>query len=335
VSLGRALAAFAGLAVLAWLVWEIGAGVLMASLSELSWRLPLVLAPYALVAALDAAGWRYAFPGSMPPVPLLAAARLAGEAVNLATPTATLGGEPVKAWLLARRRVPLDEALVSVVVAKTALVVSHLVFVAAAVAVAAGQAAASAAFLGVMGGLTAAGTIAVGGFILTQQRGLFGASGRALSWAGIGGLTPHLVRLDAGLSRYYRQRRARFAAAVAWHLLGWIAGGLEVWLAVRLLGAPISLGTAVFIEAFGTAIRAAAFLVPAGLGLQEGGLVAIFAAFGLDAGTGLAFGLVRRLREAAWAVAGFGILAAWPRDAEAPGGTDHRTPGGDGGRSHS
>jgi putative membrane protein len=329
VSLGRALAALAGVAVFAWLVWEIGAGVLVASVAELSWRLPLALLPYALVAALDAAGWRYAFPGRMPPVPLLAAARLAGEAVNLTTPTATLGGEPVKAWLLARSRVPLDEGLVSVVVAKTALVVSHLVFVALAVALAAGQAAASAAFLTAMAGLTAVGAVAVGGFIFTQQRGLFGASGRALSWSGVGGLTPHLARLDAGLSRFYRERRTRFAMAVAWHLLGWIAGGLEVWLAARLLGAPIAPGTAIFIEAFATAIRAASFLVPAGLGLQEGGLVAIFVAFGLDAGTGLAFGLVRRLREAAWAAAGFGILAAWPGKAAAPAEEVHGgSPGG-------
>jgi putative membrane protein len=312
VSLGRVLAALAGVAVLAWLVWEIGAGVLT-SLAELSWRLPLAFLPHALVAMLDAAGWRYAFPGRMPGVPLLAAARLAGEAVNLTTPTATLGGEPLKAWLLARTRVPLDEGLVSVVVAKTALIVAHLLFVAVAVLLAVRQAAAAPALLTAMAGLTAVGAVAVAGFVFTQQRGLFGASGRALSWSGFSALAVHLARLDAGLLRFYRERRARFTLAVTWHLAGWVAGGLEVWFALRLLGSPIAPGTAILIEAFATAIRAASFLVPAALGVQEGGLVGIFVGFGLEAGTGLAFGLVRRLREVAWAAVGFGILAVWPR----------------------
>jgi hypothetical protein len=114
----RALAAAAGVAVLGWLVWEIGPDTLGQQFRTLSWRLPVLFLPYALVAILDAAGWRYAFPGRLPSLPLLVAVRLAGEAVNVTTPTATLGGEPVKAWLLTRARVPFEDGLVSVVVAR-------------------------------------------------------------------------------------------------------------------------------------------------------------------------------------------------------------------------
>jgi hypothetical protein len=39
--------------------------------------------------------------------------------------------------------------------------------------------------------------------------------------------------------------------------------------------------------------------------------VGIFLGFGLSAGAGLAFGLVRRLRELLWAVAGYTVLVAW------------------------
>src|SRR5262249_40089615 len=126
----RALAAAAGLAVIAWLWREIGPDVLLAQLRQLSWRLPLVFLPYGLIAALDGAGWRYSFPGRLPSLPLLVLVRLAGEAINITTPTATLGGEPVKAWLLTRVGVPLQEGLVSVVIGKTALVLSHVVFLA-------------------------------------------------------------------------------------------------------------------------------------------------------------------------------------------------------------
>jgi putative membrane protein len=324
-SRGRALAAAAGVAVIVWLVAEIGAAPLIASFSQLSWRIPLCFLPYALVAVLDAVGWRYAFPARMPGVPLLVAARLCGEAVNLTTPTATLGGEPLKAWLLARAHVPFEEGLVSVVVAKTALVVAHLGFVAFAVALAAQRAAAPPALLTAMAVVTLVGAVAIGGFVWTQQRGLFGASGRVLTWLGVGDrLAPHLARLDTELPRFYRERRARFGLSVLFHLLGWVAGGLEVWLALQLLGSSITFATAVLIEACATAIRSASFLVPAALGIQEGGLVAIFVGFGLDAGTGLAFGLIRRLREAAWAAVGFVILAAWRA---APGASTHGAPG--------
>src|SRR5262245_51964324 len=206
----RALAAAAGVAVLGWLVREVGPAALWAQLSALSWRLPVLLLPYALVAVLDASGWRYAFPGRLPPLPRLIAARLAGEAVNVTTPTATLGGEPVKAWLLTRTGVPLEDGLASVVVAKTALVVSHLVFLGLALVLALGLAPAGSGFFGVLAAITGVGIVAVGGFLWAQQHGLFGASSRALEWLGLGpGVVAHLDRLDDQLRAFYRYQRGR------------------------------------------------------------------------------------------------------------------------------
>ncbi|HEV8306411.1 MAG TPA: lysylphosphatidylglycerol synthase domain-containing protein [Methylomirabilota bacterium] len=308
----RVLAALAGLAGIAWLVWEIGPESLLAQLRELSWRLPVLFLPYSLVAVLDAAGWRYAFPGQLPGLPVLVAARLAGEAVNVTTPTATLGGEPLKAWLLTRARVPFEEGLVSIVVAKTALVVSHLGFLVLAVALAIWQTRPAPALLTLMVTLTVLGILAVGGFVWAQLHGLFGASSRALAWLGVGdGVGGHLLRLDDHLVAYYRGQRDRLALSLFFHFSGWVAGSVEVWLALLLLGSPVDFATAIVIEGFASAIRSATFLIPASLGIQEGGFVGIFLGFGLSAGAGLAFGLVRRLRELLWAVAGYTILVAW------------------------
>ena len=48
--------------------------------------------------------------------------RMIGEAYNNITPTASLGGEPVKAWLLkANWGVPLRDAGASLVIAKTTI----------------------------------------------------------------------------------------------------------------------------------------------------------------------------------------------------------------------
>jgi glycosyltransferase 2 family protein len=308
----RALAAAAGLAVIAWLWWEIGPDVLLTQLRQLSWRLPLVFLPYGLIAALDGAGWRYAFPGRLPSLPLLVLARLAGEAINITTPTATLGGEPVKAWLVTRVGVPLQEGMVSVVIGKTALVLSHVVFLAFGLALAFWVTSPAPALRTFMLILTAVGILAIGGFVWAQQRGLFGASGRALMRFGFGDrVAGHLVRLDEHVTDYYRKRRGRLALAILFHFLGWVAGGVEVWWILYLLDIPVDFGTALVIESFITGIRSATFFVPASLGIQEGGFVGIFHGVGLSAGAGFAFGLVRRVREAVWAAIGYAILVAW------------------------
>ena len=51
------------------------------------------------------------------------------------------------------------------------------------------------------------------------------------------------------------------------------------------------------------------FVVPAKIGTQEGGKVAVFAALGLPLLLGLAFGIARHVRELAWA--GLGILLCY------------------------
>ena len=312
----RALAALAGLGVVAWLTWEVGPAALATEMRQLSWRLGLLMLPQSLVTVLDAVGWRYAFPDRMPGLALLVGARLAGEAVNDTTPTGTVGGEPLKAWLARRAGVPFDEGIASVVIAKTALVASQLGFLALGLALAGWRLHPASALVNVMTILLAAGMIAVGGFIWAQQHGLFGKSARALAWLGIG-IAGGLSDLDRHLRAFYRGRLDRFALALLFHFLGWVAGGLEVWLALRFFGQPINFATAVVIEAFATGIRSASFLVPAAIGVQEGGLVAIFVGFGLTAGAGLAFGLTRRIREAVWAATGYAVLAAW-REAHLP-----------------
>src|SRR5262249_61321873 len=97
----RVLLLRAGLAFLVALVVENDPAAILASVERLSWRVLVVLVfPMALVMALDALGWRYAFLHDRVPFGPLLATRLAGEAFNIVTPTAALGGEVVKAWLL-------------------------------------------------------------------------------------------------------------------------------------------------------------------------------------------------------------------------------------------
>ena len=251
------------------------------------------------------------------PFRALLASRLAGEAFNLTTPTASMGGEAVKAWLV-RPWAPLAEGLPSVIVAKTTITIGQALFV--VVGLVAAHAALPSDSLVVRGmeWLLVVQVLAVGGFVAVQAGGALSGSTRwlqKLGWLSGRRLEP-LAQINDELAHFYRREPKRLALSIFFHFLAWLIGALEPWLILRWIGLPVSLAEATAIEAFSSGIRFAAFLVPGYLGALEAGHVAIFAALGLGAPAGLSFTLIRRLREAAWT--GLGFLALAPLRAQAP-----------------
>ena len=297
-----------GMALTGVLWWKIGLGDVLSACAALSWRLLLlVTAPALLMVTCDALGWRFAFRRNRVRFLTLLSVRLAGEAVNLTTPTASVGGEAVKAWLL-RPYLPLAESLPSVIIAKTTITIAQALFLLLGLLVAWTVVPPGSVLLDSMLALLALECIATAGFVAVQVGGAAGAIGRVLERLGVPGAAgrPSLLRgVDAAFSHFYRHEPRRFGLSVGWHLAGWVLGILESYLILHGLGLSASLGTATVIDSFGSGIGFAAFLVPARLGAQEVGDVAIFTALGFGASTALAFSLVRRLREALWAAIGF------------------------------
>src|SRR5687768_3258121 len=116
----------AGVLLIAYLIHRIGAAEILSAFRSLSWRLVLVLIfPTCLVAITDTVAWRFTFLRPPRSFARLFGIRLAGEAVNMATPTASVGGDLVKAYLL-RPSMPLREGLASVIADKTTGVVSQV-----------------------------------------------------------------------------------------------------------------------------------------------------------------------------------------------------------------
>jgi len=97
--------------------------------------------------------------------------------------------------------------------------------------------------------------------------------------------------------------------SIVFHFVAWLLGSLETWLILKFLGSEVSLATATVIEAFGTAIKVATFLIPASLGALEGGFLATFLALGLSPTTAISFSLVRRVREVVWIAIGLVLFA--------------------------
>jgi glycosyltransferase 2 family protein len=310
VRLLRLLLLLVGVGVLIALVLEHDPAVVFASIGRLSWRLGVILVfPMSVVMVFDTLGWRYAFRRDRVPFGVLLATRLAGEAFNIVTPTAALGGEVVKAWLL-RERAPVDESVPSVIIAKTTITIAQGLFLLIGVVLAALTLAGS-SILAAMEWLVGLEVLVLAAFILMQTRGLVGWSARMLARLGIRGFGAGstAARVDEALADFYRREPRRLVLSIAFHLAAWLLGSLEAWLILAFLGIPVSLTTATVIEAFGTGIRFATFLVPASLGVQEGGYAVTFLALGLGTADGVAFGLVRRLRELFWVAIGLLLFA--------------------------
>jgi putative membrane protein len=308
----RILLMLSGAALLAILVSRNDPEAILHSIRQLSWRLLIVIAfPFTLVNVLDTLGWRFAFRTDRVPFGALFSARLAGEAFNLTTPTASVGGEAVKAWLI-RHHVPMDEALSSVIVAKTTITIAQGLLLVVGLPCAWLLLPHDSPLLSVMLWLLLVEVLAVGGFVAFQMGGLLGRGGRLLGrFTVLERVAGGLGRLDDSLAVFYRREPLRLALSTLFHFLGWVVSGVEVWVALHLLGFPISLTAAMLIEAFSTAVRFATFMVPASIGALEGGHVAIFTALGLGGTTGLSFSIVRRIREATWIGIGFLVLAAY------------------------
>jgi len=303
----RSLATIAGLAIIVVLVVRVGSEeALVSAARALGWRSLLVCLPFAAIMAVDTLGWRYAFSYDRVPFLRLIAARVAGEAVNVMTAVAPVGGDAIKVWFL-RPHVPYRESIASVIVAKTTITLSQGLFLLVGV-VAALALAVDARLVRAMLWLLLAELVGVGGFLAVQLAGLVSRGARLVGRLKKLEALAAAEDLDRTLQAFYRREWRRFALSVGFHLLGWLMGALETWLFLRVLQIPASLTTALVIETLGSAVRFATFFVPGSLGALEGANTAAFAALGLGAEAGLAFSLLRRLRQVVWIAIGILVL---------------------------
>ncbi len=159
------------------------------------------------------------------------------------------------------------------------------------------------------GGLLIA-TIAVVGFLIAQRNGLIlflealpAKLGFTRAWEGLS----DTGSIHAAIQSIYRDRTA-VGTSVGLHVLGWLAGAAETWIALWFMGHALSGGDVLSLESLVFALRTAAFIVPWAAGVQEGGYVVIGALFGLGPDVALALSLLKRAREI---LAGAPGLIAW------------------------
>jgi putative membrane protein len=152
-------------------------------------------------------------------------------------------------------------------------------------------------------------TIAVALCVLLQGRGadVIAAIGARLvpQWltertGANGGILPTIRAIHA--------RRGALIRAFITHFIGWTLSGLEVALPLWLMGKPVWIGAGIAIDCLIATMRSAAFMVPGGIGVQEGAYVVACGLFGIDPQVAIALSLLRRGRDIAIAIPS---LLAW------------------------
>jgi uncharacterized membrane protein YbhN (UPF0104 family) len=113
----------------------------------------------------------------------------------------------------------------------------------------------------------------------------------------------HVVDLGARLQQIWRNHRGLFESFVV-HLAAVYFGAA----ALAFMEHPVSLIEAVAIESLGQGSRAVAFMLPGGLGVQDGALIAVCAIFGVPAEIALAMALIKRVPDL---VLGAPALLGW------------------------
>jgi putative membrane protein len=133
-----------------------------------------------------------------------------------------------------------------------------------------------------------------------------GAAGRRLqsivrSWTGEGAAVRGVSSVDEEVrASLHRPRGLVIAGGLQFVAL--LSGAFEIWFSLKLFAHPVSVGAALMLESMTQAVRHLAFVVPAGIGVQEAGLVLFGQAVGVSSDLALAVAMVKRLRELAWGV---------------------------------
>lgn len=296
-----------GLGLFFWILYTSDLHAVWQQIRNLQWRFGLIFLFYGLTFGLDTLGWRFTLtPAAQSRIRWgsLFRARLAGEAVNYVTPTAWIGGEPVKAVLLSKRHgVPLADGIASVVVAKTTFVFSMLFFILTGLGVAVWTGSLPSNVVRWIWVVFPLVTFLVGLFLIFQFLKPFTQGLNLIRWVGPGWLQTVGEKVrpwDQAIHSFYRQSPKAVFLSLSFHFLGWLAGVMEVYLILRFLQIPVSLTTAWSIEAVWVLLKSGAFMIPASLGASEGISLAICMGLGIGAVSGVALGLVRRARELLW-----------------------------------
>lgn len=255
------------------------------------------------------------FAGRVPFLPLLRV-KIAGEAVNLATPAGFAGGDPVR-MLLLRGSFGAANRLRSVVVDRVMHIFATFIFCVLGTSLLFFQPVILPSWLfwtGV-GGLAfyIVMTILAGYLLLRLLRGGgLGFVDVILHRTGLGQRFPKIgifiETLRSDLQPYQGRPRAPMIEAFTWHFAGRILGAVENMIIMYALLGEVHFLLAIILASFTSFFLLVFGFVPGGIGVIEEMYAAFFRVFGADPAIGFSAQVIRRLRAVFWVMVGIFLI---------------------------
>jgi putative membrane protein len=273
---------------------------IFAVLSIVEWNLIWIAGYRIIPIILDAFGWLKLFEKEItPPFSNLIFARWISEAFNTLLPVAQIGGHFLRAKLIGEKSTDPAKAGATVIVDFTIGLITQILFTVIGLVFLIQESHIENIYLWFATGIIIA-LVAVAGFIFVQRAGLFVLSARSVNLFLKKRKTADLIKnarnLDQKISDIYIQQNKLIFCGF-WRFVGWIAKSVEIWLFFYFAGFPITVQEAIILESLSTAFRSAAFAIPGGLGIQDGGILFVGSMIGLGPEKALALALAKRLRE--------------------------------------
>lgn len=304
-------AGVAGLALGVALIIHSGLLDVVHILGTAGWGLLLLVPVHVIPIALDALGWRVLLRGHHKAnIAFLTWVASVRDSINALLPVARVGGEVAGVRLLVLRKVSGVAAAASVIVEVTLTLVVQFCFTLLGLVILLYYLQDNEGARIVVIGLLVSLPVVVIFFLLQHRWGLFQLMERtliALTGRKVLSLAGDMVHLDETIRHLYRQRKVMLIG-IFWQFSGLMAGAIELWFTLWLLGHPVNVLDAIMLESLAQAVQSASFMIPGNLGVQEGSFVLFGAAAGLTPDVSLALSLARRVRQV-----GFGIpsLLSW------------------------
>lgn len=301
-----------GLALLLTLVVRADFAAMLQTLAQAGWRL-LWLIPYrAVYFSLYALGWRRLLqpydPERRAGLAYLLWVTTIREAIDRLLPVASVGGGVVGVRLLRWRGLPVPQVAATVITEILLTLIVLYLFTAVGLVLLLHLSGPDTSYRRLLLGflLTLPAPIVLAlllryGSVFKRLQAMLRPLVGASSW--VQGAESLDRELRAGLHRV-----GALAYAGSLQFAAVLLGSFEVWFALRLFGHPVSVGAAVALESMTQAVRHLAFIVPAGIGVQEAGLVLFGHALGISGELALAVSMAKRLREV---LCGLPALISW------------------------
>jgi uncharacterized membrane protein YbhN (UPF0104 family) len=314
-----------GIAVLVWMVYNIGLGEIWGNVKDTGWWFFAIIGVWTIVYTFNGLAFHVILRGSngAGKVSLLRKIKLmiSGFAINSMTPIGLLGGEPYKIIEL-KEDFGIDQATSGVLLSTMMHFLAHFIFWMLSVPI----------FIFVvpvipLGIKIILWGVVLGGLILTYwaftvfRKGLIH---QALAVAARIpfvknkvkeyriGHTERIEVMDSLMAELFADRKKDFFLALSFEIIARFLSSIEIMFMAIPIGYHLSFFQCVIVAAFSSLFANILFFSPMQLGTREGGFGIAFSMLTIPLGVGVYVGLITRIREMFWIMVGIILMRIKP-----------------------